>query len=76
MNKEGKANSVAFSFAIGGRTFTFEPATAFIDTIDLSKQRWGNVNLVEIAMEIIHDPDGVYWVIRDKGFDRRAETRI
>lgn len=73
MNKEGMANSVSFSFAIGGRSFTWAPATAIIDTIDLSKQRWGNVSLVEISMEVIHDPAGVYWVIRDRGFDRRAE---
>ncbi len=73
---EGCANNAEFDFVIGSYAFVFEPLTAFIDTIDLSKHRWGNVNLVEISMEIVHDPAGIYWKIRDQGYNRLAQPGL
>jgi len=72
IDAEGKLNTLPFTFSRGGRAFTFEPHTALLDTVDLSKVRWGNLNLVEISVEIIHEPENHFIKLADLGFNRRA----
>lgn len=64
---EGKVNSDAFSWTIGEHQFEFEDETVLIDSVNISKQRWGNLALVEIAVDLIHDPEGWQWEFQDYG---------
>jgi hypothetical protein len=69
---EGKINSASFTISIGGVSFAWAAKTALIDSVNVSKMRWGNTNLVEINVEIAHDPKGWLWNIRDVGTAARA----
>jgi len=72
VDAEGSLNQVAFTVLFGGKSFLWSARTALLDSVNLSKMRWGNVNLVEITVEVAHDPQGWEWLIQDKGTSRRA----
>jgi hypothetical protein len=72
VNAEGKINDRDFTVNFGGRAFLWKTRTALLDSVNLSKMRWGNVNLVEITVEVAHDPEGWVWLLQDKGTARRA----
>lgn len=72
LNAEGKINSAAWQLSIGGNTYTWQVGTALIDSVNLSKLRWGTTNLTEISVEVAHDPEGWHWELPDKGTARRA----
>lgn len=67
---EHTINSVAFDITIPGYNFTFDPHTVLFDSLNLTKYKWGNVNLVEISVELFHDPKGFYLEILDEGFSQ------
>jgi len=74
LNAENKLNDDDFTITLPGlNARTWAAETALIDTIDLSNRRWGAVDLVEINIEIIVDPNGWEWAIRDQGTAARAE---
>lgn len=70
---EGKKNSADFTISVGGSEFEWLEGTALIDSVNLSKMRWGNTNLVEITVEVLHDPIGWEWEILDQGTARRRQ---
>lgn len=73
LNAENKLNDDDFTITLPGlNARTWAAETALIDTIDLSNRRWGTVDLVEINIEIVVDPDGWEWAIADEGTAARA----
>ncbi len=66
-NAEGKLNSADFTIKKAGRDFLLKAHTALIDSVELSSTRWNGSNLVEISVEIVHDPNGFYIEQLDQG---------
>lgn len=64
---EQKLNSTAFTVLIGGYSFVWQPATALIDSVELSRYKWGTQNLIEISVDLIHNKNGWYMEYLDKG---------
>lgn len=74
VDNEGKLNDRSFTVTLGGVDFEWKIRTALLDSVNLSKMRWGNQTLVEITVEVAHDPEGWEWLIPDKGTARRQQV--
>lgn len=71
VDAEGRLNDRSFTVNLGGIDFEWRTRTALIDTVNLSKMKWGTTTLTEITVEVAHDPEGWEWKIPDKGTARR-----
>lgn len=74
IDAEGKLNDRSFTVPLGGVDFQWKTRTALLDAINLSKMKWGVSQLVEITVEVAHDPTGWEWLIPDKGTARRQQV--
>lgn len=69
---EGYCNELAFAWEHRGININWAAKTARIEAVELSEVRWGNQDLWQIAMDVLHDERTHTIRIRDEGTAARA----
>lgn len=67
MTAELKLNSASFTIDHRGFTQTWAAKTALVESVQLTQTQWGNQQLWDITVEILHDADGHVLTTLDEG---------